>query len=124
MKGERGRTSVRGQMVRSPSFWLALGFSTANLIFGTVLSLRWPPRGTHLDAMLIVMLWDVAQWGIFIKYRHWLKLTDASNTDASNEDKQLLASSFLKGALVELVILNNIVIVSMLSCLASGFQKP
>jgi hypothetical protein len=65
------------------------------------------------------MLWDVAQWGIFIKYRHWLKLTDASN-----EDKQLLATSFLKGALVELVILNNIVIISMLSWLASGFQKP
>jgi hypothetical protein len=75
MKNKRGRKSVPGQMTRSPDLWFTLMFalimSIVILTFGAVLTLRsvsGDPSRAHRDGMFLVMLWDVAQWGIFIKY--------------------------------------------------------
>jgi hypothetical protein len=96
-------------------FWFALCISVIGLIFGAVISLR-SLKGAYLGAFFIVMLWGAAPWGIFIKYRHWLKLTGPFEQKA---DEQSTASSYLKGALLEFVILNEVVVISMLSWLAS-----
>ena len=95
-------------------FWFALSVSIINLVFGGALYLR-SPKDVQIEPFFLAMFWNVAQWVIFLKYRHWFKERDASDL---GEDGLLSTSPYLKGALVEFVILNNIFIIATLRYLA------